>query len=369
MINLSDVVSVLKSEWLDTIREEAATAEKQGKLTKRQLLLINDQQWFKILVPAVYGGRQLALPEVLQLEEALAYADGSLGWEVTLCSGAGWFGGFLHPDIAKLVFAGEAVCLAGRGAVHGTAEKTDNGYRVNGYWPYASGSPEATAFTANCALVDDNKPVSDAKGQPVVMSFVFLKNEVRVLNTWNAMGMVATASNAYEVKGLQVMENRAFIINSTPRIDAALYHFPFLQFAEATLAINLSGMALHFMELCNDIFVEKVSSDAVRGADKQGLIEMFNAMMQKLLAARQKLYYSVDMAWQVCAANKEISPSLLYKVSVASSSCVAAVRDCVHSLYPYCGLKAMDKDSDINRVWRDIQTAGHHSLLVWNKSI
>ena len=366
MINVSDVAAILKKEWIGLIRDEAAQAEKQGKLTKKQVALIHEQGWFKILVPSIYGGRQLPLPEVLQIEEALAYADGSVGWEVTLCAGAGWFGGFLEPGTAMDVFRTEKMCVAGSGAIKGTAEKTAKGYLVKGLWPYNSGTPEATAFTANCVIVEKGQPVTDEKGQPQVLSFVFNRSEVNILNTWNAMGMVATASHSYEVKDLTVPENRAFVINSTPKVDAALYHYPFHQFAEATLAINLCGMALHFMELCGQLFTDKLNGDNMRHVNKDTLMDSYASHLQKLQSARQKLYYAVDMSWQVCAANKEISSSLLYKVTVASFTCMGTIRDCINFLYPYCGLQAADKDSAINRVWRDIQTAGQHSLLAGN---
>ena len=366
MSNLSNPISLLKQEWINTIRSEAAGAEKHGKLTKKQLNLIYDQDWFKMLTPTVYGGKQLSLPDAMQIEEALACADGSMGWVVTMCAGAGWFGAFMDAELAKKVFETEKVCISGSGYATGTAELTKDGYVINGSWKYASGSNDSTALTANCQLVKNGKPVMNSNGNPEIISFLFYSNEVTISDDWNPIGMVATGTNSFAVTNLTVPENRAFKIGAHHRVTSALYHYPFLQFAEATLTINLCGMAFHFMDLCGQIFADSSNADgsAMNKISKQMLLEAHEMLMQKLQTARQKLYYSVDMSWQVCVANKDISASVLYKVSAAALNCSRIVHECVNTLFPYCGLQAADKDSEINRVWRDIKTAGQHTILL-----
>src|ERR1700744_6124630 len=98
MSDLAHPSSVIDQKYTDIIRNAAPKAEETGKLTKEQLALIHDQKWFKLLAPQKYGGLQMSLPDALELEEALAWADGSVGWMVTLCAGAGWFGGFTDAE-------------------------------------------------------------------------------------------------------------------------------------------------------------------------------------------------------------------------------------------------------------------------------
>ncbi len=366
MSNTSHPISLLKPEWTNLIRNEAASAEKQGKLTKKQLNLIYEQDWFKMLAPSTHGGRQMSIPDAMALEEALACADGSFGWVVTLCAGAGWFGGFMNPEFIKELLGTDKVCIAGSGATTGTAEISSGGYTVSGKWAYATGSIEATVFTANCVVTEHGKPVKGANGADKVISVAMLKNEVSVSDDWNGVGMVSTSSNSFEVKNLKVAENRTFSATGDAVVNSSLYHYPFQQFAEATLAINLSGMAFHFMDLCKQIIEDK-NNPAV--SENFTLQDSYNSLYQKLQTARQKLYYAVDMSWQVCTANKIVSQSVLYKVSAASFTCAKMVRDCVNALYPYCGMQAANKSSEINRVWRDIQTAGQHSLLMGDGNI
>jgi len=367
MNHITNPVSILKEEWVSLIRAEARTAELQKKLTNRQLELIYEQQWFKILVPNIYGGKQMPLPDVLQLEESLAYADGSLGWVVTLCAGAGWFGGHIAQDTAHKLLADNKICLAGSGAPGGKAERTDKGYVVNGSWQYATGANDATAFTANCIITSKGEPVRTATGEPEVLSFIFLKTEVTIEDTWNAMGMLATATNSFTVTNLAVASDRTFSA-AAPLIKTPLYQFPFKQLAECTLSINLSGMALYFIELCEQIFGGSKRAGTTTYALRPMLKDNVDSHLQKLHMARQKLFYAVDMSWQICMANKAISPSVLYKVSAASFTLTRVVRESVSALYQYCGLDAADTDSEINRVLRNILTCGQHSMLTGDGS-
>src|SRR3954463_16517682 len=95
--------------------QQAAIAEQNGTLTAKQLDIIYKEKWFKLFVPKEYGGLELSLPEGLRIEEALATIDGSLGWTVTLCSGATMFIGYLDQDIAKVIYADDKVCFGGSG--------------------------------------------------------------------------------------------------------------------------------------------------------------------------------------------------------------------------------------------------------------
>src|SRR5690606_14262993 len=112
------------------------------------------------------------LPQAVRLEEALAWADGSLGWTLTLCAGANWFAGFLDSGLAKEIFADKKVCLAGSGAATGTAEVIPEGYLLHGKWRYATGAPHATMITANCVITEDGKPLLNIDGSPVIKAFV-----------------------------------------------------------------------------------------------------------------------------------------------------------------------------------------------------
>lgn len=341
----------LDADTVAALRAVAAEAEAAKKLHDRQLEIIRERRWFKLFVPSSCGGLDLTLPQALELEEALAWADGATAWVVTLCGGAGWFAGFVDPAIRDGLFAAPESCLAGSGAAAGTAEAVGDGYRVNGVWPYASGAEHATAFTANCVLTRGGEPLIDGSGTRQVAAFVFAREEVSLRRTWNSVGLAATGSHGFAVQQLTVPANRLFRLEaSRATLPGLVYQYPFLPLAEATLAVNLSGMAVRFLELAADL-VPPPAGPVLAAAEG------------RLTAARRTLAVAVGESWQALRDDGAIPTPGLARVSGSSRQLAGVARETVDAVYPLCGLRAAELGSEINRVWRNLHTAGQHALL------
>jgi alkylation response protein AidB-like acyl-CoA dehydrogenase len=364
-MNIEHPSKLMNPEWVHVIRSAATEAESAGKLTAEQLSLIYEQQWFKLLVPEIYSGPEMTVPVLVQLEESISWANGSVGWVVTLCAGAGWFGGFFEPDIAKKIFERPDACLAGSGAAMGEALITGDGYMVSGRWPYASGAHHATHFTANCIIKNDEGIVKDDAGQPLVRAFIFDAKDVTISPTWKYMGMMATGTDAFSVENLFVTQEQCFRIDARHAIvTSPLYQYPFLQLAEATIAANLSGMAIHFIDCCKEIFAEKQNQKNMEERHKSLLNSLLIEQENRLNSSRELFYQAINKSWDkmITASIDELS---LAEVSNTSKQLAKMARECVDTLYPYCGLIAAARSSEINQVWRDLHTASQHSLLTF----
>lgn len=66
-------------ELATALRKLAGEAEQLKQLHPSQLAIIYEQKWFQLFVPKRYNGLELNLPEALQIEEGLAWTDGSVG--------------------------------------------------------------------------------------------------------------------------------------------------------------------------------------------------------------------------------------------------------------------------------------------------
>ncbi|PUZ27780.1 Acyl-CoA dehydrogenase [Chitinophaga costaii] len=345
--------ALLPIAFTHLIRTHASQAEALQQLHPAQLELLYAQHWLKAAVPAVYGGLEYSLPQLVALEEAMGWADGSMGWVFTLCAGAGWFGGFMKPAFATRIFSDPAVCLAGSGAITGMATRENNGYRVRGSWQYASGVKHATVFTANCSLA----------GTEEVLTLAFLRSEVTLQPTWHTLGMVATGSDSFSVNDVWIPEERLFKIDpASVQVKAPLYYFPFLQLAEATLGANIGGMALHFLDAAA---VQLAAKTHITSVQQQTMQAVFTQASQALTTHRSALHSAVEAAWQYCVAQHTISDHLLHDVSHSSRALARAALQAVDTLYPYCGMAAANPQTEINRVWRDLHTASQHALLTF----
>ena len=364
----------LPSTVADILRSNAAAAEINRDLTPDQLALVYDQQWFRMLMPENTSMPQpspvaqpLPLPELVRLEEGLSWADGSVGWTVTLCSGAGWFAGFFAPTAYPEILSNAHLCLAGSGAPSGEAHVIPGGYRVNGRWEYASGSLHATAFTANCVIVANGQKVLTKEGAPLIRPFLFRKEEVVVEMTWNTIGLIATGSHSFRITNIEVPADRCFIIEAAHATDKhPIYRYPFLQLAEATLAANLSGMAIHFLDCCADLFGQRAIQRNFSTAAVEEMQYALNAGTEEMNSLRREFFIAVEESWP---APEDQAPEnhLLSAVSRTARTLATGARQIVDQLYPYGGLGAARPDTEINRVWRDFHTASQHNLLVFRR--
>jgi alkylation response protein AidB-like acyl-CoA dehydrogenase len=366
MSSISHPSFFIDSASVDIIRQHTAEAEQMRSLPPGQLAVIYENQWFNLFVPNEYRGLGVSLPEGLKTEESLAWIDGSVGWTVTLCSGANWFVGFLPPGTAATLFRSEKVCLAGSGRPSGIAKMiNDDEYEISGSWQYATGAAHATAFTANCHLEKEGNLLRDENGNALVAAFIFLRSEVTIHADWKGMGMIATSSNRFDVSALRVNKNRRFQINESKTIlPDKIYQYPFLQFAESTLAVNMSGMAIHFMDLLEQHLKERNLSDHFTEDRRHSLLLRNEDAKHKHQTARQRFYQAIQISWDEWDERKHFAGVSLENVSQVSRHLSATSREVVDELFPLGGLVAANTASAINRVWRNLHTACLHPLLL-----
>jgi len=348
------------------IARHAQAADAARFLHPAQQALLHRRGWLTMLAPRSAGGAELPLPQVVRLEEAVAAADGSMGWVLTLCAGAGWFAGFLAPQLARAIIGTPRVFLGGSGAATGYAEEEGDGYRITGGWDYASGAPMATHFTLNARLQRAGQPLLDAQGQPRIRAFLVPAALVQLVPSWNSIGMRASASHSYRIDGEWLAKEHGFTISpDTATAGGPLYRYPFYSLAYVTLAANVVGMAAHFMELAEECMRHRRHARAgLPLLEVPEVISMLQGKKDAYSAARARFYAVLDASWATVADGAALGADAMLAVQAASLDLVAACRAAVDGLYPYCGLYAAREDSAINRVWRDFHTASQHALLL-----
>jgi len=361
---------LLSAQDAQTIAEHAAAADVAGFLSAEQQTLLHQRGWLKMLAPRASGGAELPLPDMVRLEEAVAAVDGSMGWVLTLCAGAGWFAGFLPAAKAREIIGTPQVCLGGSGAPTGYADQEGDGeaagFRISGRWDFASGAPMATHFTLNAVLRADGQPLLDEQGAPRIRAFLVPAAQVQIEPTWRSVGMRASASHSYRIEGQWVSQDHGFTISpAAATADGTLYQFPFYSLAYVTLAANVAGMASHFIQEAETCMRRRRHPH--KGLPLMEVPEvaaLLRARQQALAAARNTFYELLDHSWATVAGGATLSEDAMQSIQAASLALVAASRAAVEQLYPYCGLYAANQDSTINHIWRDFHTASQHTLLL-----
>ncbi|MFL6674263.1 MAG: acyl-CoA dehydrogenase [Massilia sp.] len=328
--------------------------------------MLHQRGWLQMLAPSAVGGAELALPDAVRLEESIAAADGSVGWMVTLCAGAGWFAGFLPPAFAREIIGTANLCIGGSGAPTGFADVEGDGYRLSGQWQFATGAPLATHFTMNAVIREGGEPVMDSTGAQLVRAFIVPARHVRVHDSWRSIGLGATASHSFSIDNAWVGAEHAFEIEpAKATAPGPLYRFPFASLAYTTISANISGMALHFIALAKASIAHR--HHPLTGQPLMDHPEIGNAVAKaqdELEMARSRFYGLLDRAWDLVCRGLSLDAKDTHELHIASLDLVKAARRAVDELYPYCGLYAAHEESDIGRVWRDLHTGTQHAMLL-----
>lgn len=321
----------------------------QAEFAPEVLEGIARENLWNLWVPESYGGLETALPDGLQKLRELAKIDGSLGWTVTLCSGANFFIGNLQKNVADEIFigSGRPVCFGGSGGVFGTADKSGEGYVISGTWKCATGAPFLTHFTLNAKIRENGKGVLQADGSPLIRSFVLKKEEVRVIRDWNTMGLKATATDSFEVSSKWVHGKYSFTYDEVHR-PQAIFRVPFGLFADLTLWVNYIGMAAHFWE----------EAKKTGGGEKK-----LHALHETIERGDAAVIAYAERTQGRIAAGEPVPEAWTKEVHQEAADSVRALSQGIMEVYPCLGIRAARKGHGLNQVFRDFFTATQHHIF------
>lgn len=348
-------------EEIELIKAEAGKAEKLEGLTTAQLELIHSKSLFHLLVPKNVGGAELPLTDFVEFIEYLARIDGSFAWAVNLGAGANMFSGYLDVNTAKKIFSSKKSCVAGSGAIAGTAKKVKDGYIINGKWKYASGSSHASYFSLNAYI----------EGSESYSSFLLPAKNVNILHTWKVMGLKASSSNDFSLEDTFVPDELMFDLQSSSKVqDSPLYSFPFMALAEINMLVMLTGLSLHFYELCMEI--AKVKQVKAKNSGDDQLMPLASHTYFEKIRKEVKKEFDLNRSnclqqlhamWELNCQGKSISTEVQHKFRESVLLTSESARKMVDQLYVLLGMSSIYEHSEINRVWRDFKVASQHSLL------
>ncbi|MAZ29638.1 MAG: acyl-CoA dehydrogenase [Cytophagaceae bacterium] len=308
---------------------------------------VKEQNLWNIWVPEAFGGLECSFTEGLQKLQQLAKIDGTLGWTVTLCSGANFFIGNLNPETAERMFQkGQQTILGGSGGLFGTAEKSENGYMLNGTWKYATGANYLTHFTLNAQITENAEKLTNPDGSPKFLSFVIPAKNVEIIEDWDTIGMQASVTHSFKVENVEVDEDLSFVYNEF-HLPQDIFKIHFSLFADLTLWVNYLGMAQHFVE----------EAEQIGKTDEATDLKNFCAKTEgDILALAKKIETQVIV-------NPEFTEDFIKEVHQLASVNVKEMSQKIIELYPLLGVKASTNGEQLNVIFRDYFTATQHHIF------
>lgn len=348
-------------EIIQKVRNYSRQLEATARLSPEIMEYIYEHKLFKLFLPASLNGRELPLKEALEIFEEASEIDGAFGWLITIGSGGGFFSAYLNQTVSDALYSPENAVVAGSGGVTGIAEPMEGGYNVNGQWQYCSGAFHSTIFTANCKIpASGNEPET-------MRSFVFLPEQISIIEDWRAFGMKGTGSHSIKVENAFVPAERTFNLNQPPLQfpEYLLYRFPFFQYAETSFAAVALGVTNHFLKEAFDILEQNRQRRRDDSSERYFFIrKKFETAQEQYLKNRSIFYDTVSQAWQELTETKTLSESTKKTVEKISKKVPRVCIQTVQEMLPYLGMAAVNETTLINQIFRDLHTVCQHTVLV-----
>ena len=342
------------------IRAERDQIEQARRLPESLAQDLARDGFFRIFLPAAYGGLDLAPVEAMPVFEALAEADASVAWCVWN-GNTHWVAAQVSPDAMQSIHASADVITANSTRASGRADLVDGGYRVSGRWSLVSGCQLASWMALLCVVHADGKPRLTTAGSRETLFVLLPVSQCEIIDTWTVGGLRGTGSHDVVVK--DVFVPRAYSAGfADPHVLAApRYRIP----AFSRVIPGLGAMALGIARAAIENFKE-IAGAKTPERTREMLCDTHVAQLRvsqaEALVRSSRLYLldSLDRLWCALTATGEVSMANRADARLAASHAVASAVQAVDLLYIGAGATALYVGCPLERAFRDVHAITLH---------
>lgn len=334
------------------IAKRAAEIDATRELPPDLAAALADAGLFKLLVPPRFGGSALALPELMEIVERVAGADGSTGWCVAQGAVFAMISAWLDDDPGLQVFGPPRAVVANGPPGDGRAVGDGGAYRVTGTWWFSSGCRHATWLAAPARI----EPGRGLRWLLVPAS------EARIDDVWDVVGLRGTGSHRFRLREHRVPAELAVDLGERPRDADPIYRVPLgLAFAcsFASVALGIARAALdHVVELASGK-VPRFTHTVLR--DDPGVQHAVGEADTRLRAARAFLLGSVGDVWAELVDAEAIAHDQRISLRAAGTHAIREAARVVDAAYELCATDGIYRGSEIHRRFHDMRVLSQHA--------
>lgn len=311
---------------------------------------------FRLWLPAALGGLELSALEFMEVVEAAAALDGTIGWLAGNGGGMSRVGAFISAESAQEIFSDPGAFVVSSTGALGRAVRVPGGYSVTGRWPFGSGSPHGTWFCPICEI-DDTEPTGE-------LIFVLApRRDVVLHDNWQVSGLCATGSVDFEFREVFVAERFTYRFQPEPTQPGTLYRLPtrsIFTFTVATVPLGIANGAINdFVKLASSA---KRSGDSVPLAERELIQSQLGQIEARVSASRAYLRHTMTVLLEAVEAERDLEASRVdYRLACtfASQSALWAIG----LLTEMAGAVAIARSCPLERRERDARAAAKHIAM------
>ena len=339
------------------VAESRGEFDANGRLPDHVFGQLAELGLFRLLLPSPLGGPGLSALEFMDVVEAAAALEGTVGWLVGNGGGMARAAAYLPAESAREIFDDPlAFVVSSTGAV-GRAVRVPGGYSVTGRWPFGSGSPHGTWFAPICAVEES----AQATGEVI---FVYApRRDVLLHDNWQVSGLCATGSVDFEFVDVFVPDRYSHAFQPEPTQPGTLYRLPTRSIFSWTVATVPLGIAAGAI----DDFASKGRStkrggDSVPFAERELVQSQLGQVQARTAASRAYLRHTMSSLLGGIEAGTDLEAGRVdFRLACTFASQTALWA--INLVTEMAGAVAILRSSPLERRERDARAAAKHVAM------
>ncbi|CAB3795562.1 acyl-CoA dehydrogenase family protein [Paraburkholderia fynbosensis] len=355
----------------DVIRSRVKQTETDRVVPKETIDALRDSGLFNIMTPKSFGGSELGFTTLVEVTSEIASACGSTGWVFGVLAGHSWMLN-LFPLRAQQDVLGEGHALTATVfRLGGTVTEVDGGYKlVNGDGRFCSGIDHVQWVIIGNA-------VQRPDGPPEPRFFVIPRSDIEIVDDWHTAGLRGTGSRTIKVAEAFIPKHRSVAVKDMMTGDvegadamrAPIYRMPFQNVTPFSLVGAPLGIARAALRSFGEGLAPRLHAmPAEQMAEQSATIERLAHATADLDAAYALI---LEDTRRIDTAESAQSLTALEWSRIPRDWAYSAqtARRAANSVFEAAGGTSIYNASDLQRIWRDVNSAAQHFAFTWDSAL
>jgi alkylation response protein AidB-like acyl-CoA dehydrogenase len=340
------------------IQEHSAAGDRDRRVPAAVIEAMKEAGLVRMMTPKSLGGLEVDPVTCARVFEEVARFDSAASWILQAANSGDFYCARLPDNGVEEIYArgpDNMIALC----VHPPmlAVSVEGGYRVSGRSHLGSGISDA-----DWVMVLVQPEDGGLRGAFVPM------RQVKVVDTWDSLGMRGTDSNTAAIENQFVPMARTWVLQPTfepgSHFRGPLYRYPSLGEGIVVLAPVALGVARQAIEEFKKLALEKTPFMSATPLRERPVAQMALGRAEAvMLAARSFFYATATDAWERTLAGLALSKEEKGRLML---SAVHLMQSCVEVVDQVCGVAGTSgvyRRSPLERAFRDVHTARHHGWV------
>lgn len=348
------------------VREHRDAMDRDRRLPEPVFDALVQADLFRLWMPKALGGPELSPLDFMDVVEAAAALDGSVGWIVGNGAGMSRSAGYLPEETARRWFVEPRTFVASATGAVGAAVPVQGGYRVTGRWPFGSGIHHATRVMGLCSVAAANDEAA-----PTTICCYLAATDVSITDTWHVSGLRGTGSCDFGAQDVFVpLAHTHVLLDHRAPQPGLLYRMPPLSVFAWTVAVVPLGIARSAITSFAALASRKVRAGTTLPLGERETVHADVGRAEATLRAARAFLVEAINELMICTdvgGERLVSARVLFRVACAHAA--ESALQVVDRLAAAAGAAAIFETCALERQVRDVHAAVKHVAMSPNSYV